>query len=561
MNKNDELLKLVNKKYKSNILSDMEHRLFIRIINNRLSIDIIDEIKKIIMKDDELYSEMVKLYPILSVTSKSMYKQFISESNINFSNDQKIGLSKLFKFILSNEKNYYLLGNSGTGKTMLIIKFIKFIVLKKYFKNIIFCSPNNHIRKLLKSYFFDNSASLDDSIYSNVKFSTLHKFLGFTKKINLNSGKIELKQTKNINYFSNDLIIIDECSSISKSLMNILKENKFYKIIYAGDNCSLTPENENINEIFKTNLNNFTLTKNMRSNDKNILKLSKHLGKWIYDKNYNFEINKFVGKNVKYYKQNIDNSKWNDMIVNKFLSMERSCIIIGWTNKQCKYYNNFIRNKLLSDPNDDYALDNILIFKNYYARGNIKFNIGDQVKILKKNNTTINLLKFSLNLPYDFKSIHKDQILPLYINCMKLINDNNNFEYDVLNLTVKKLGKNNDEFTIYVISNDGKQHYNNEKMYAYEQFKLLSDKIYNITNKNDDIFIEYIWKQFQTIYESLFAHLETSYCLNVYSAQGLTFDDVFVDVKDIIKNPNMNEGKRCMYTAITRAKNKIYLTY
>ena len=56
-----------------------------------------------------------------------------------------------------------------------------------------------------------------------------------------------------------------------------------------------------------------------------------------------------------------------------------------------------------------------------------------------------------------------------------------------------------------------------------------------------------------------FADLRPTYGITAHKAQGSTFQNVFVDVKDMYKNPNKAEADRCLYVAITRAAKNVFL--
>ena len=49
-----------------------------------------------------------------------------------------------------------------------------------------------------------------------------------------------------------------------------------------------------------------------------------------------------------------------------------------------------------------------------------------------------------------------------------------------------------------------------------------------------------------------FAKLNYGYCITVHKSQGSTFENVYIDMDDILKNNNEEETMKCIYTAITR---------
>jgi hypothetical protein len=71
--------------------------------------------------------------------------------------------------------------------------------------------------------------------------------------------------------------------------------------------------------------------------------------------------------------------------------------------------------------------------------------------------------------------------------------------------------------------------------------------------------INRIWKMWTMNVIDIFAHLNYGYCITVHKSQGSTFINSYIDVDDILSNNNKDESLKCLYTAITRASNKIIL--
>jgi len=146
--------------------------------------------------------------------------------------------------------------------------------------------------------------------------------------------------------------------------------------------------------------------------------------------------------------------------------------------------------------------------------------------------------------------IYKDDIINnqkmLFINNISniipiiTVNDNNAYDdiikngYDCLTSLKDRLYKEIDKF-------------NEENMIKCEMISEIESKI----NK--------IWKMWTTSVIDIFAHLNYGYCITVHKSQGSTFLNSYIDVDDILSNNNKDESLKCLYTAITRASNKIIL--
>jgi hypothetical protein len=83
---------------------------------------------------------------------------------------------------------------------------------------------------------------------------------------------------------------------------------------------------------------------------------------------------------------------------------------------------------------------------------------------------------------------------------------------------------------------------------------IKCEMISEIENK-----INRIWKMWTMSVIDIFAHLNYGYCITVHKSQGSTFLNSYIDVDDILSNNNKDESLKCLYTAITRASNKIIL--
>ena len=68
-------------------------------------------------------------------------------------------------------------------------------------------------------------------------------------------------------------------------------------------------------------------------------------------------------------------------------------------------------------------------------------------------------------------------------------------------------------------------------------------------------------KQWQPFYglKNYYADLRPPYAITAHKSQGSTFENVFIDLKDIYSNRNQGEADKCYYVAITRASRKVFV--
>lgn len=95
--------------------------------------------------------------------------------------------------------------------------------------------------------------------------------------------------------------------------------------------------------------------------------------------------------------------------------------------------------------------------------------------------------------------------------------------------------------------------------------KQLSEIIFRIkdhitkTGKSiykQDFILNRLWEYYYYSYLDLFADISYGYCITVHKSQGSTYDDTYIDCKNIL-NFNNQESLNCLYTAVTRASKKV----
>ena len=90
------------------------------------------------------------------------------------------------------------------------------------------------------------------------------------------------------------------------------------------------------------------------------------------------------------------------------------------------------------------------------------------------------------------------------------------------------------------------------KEYFFYNYKEIRDQI-------DLAIIRPLWEQYSKIFNEPFANVIYGYCTTVHKSQGSTYYNVYIDLEDILNNSNLDEMKRCMYTAVTRCSNSTVL--
>ena len=71
--------------------------------------------------------------------------------------------------------------------------------------------------------------------------------------------------------------------------------------------------------------------------------------------------------------------------------------------------------------------------------------------------------------------------------------------------------------------------------------------------------IKSLWHEFKKNILDQFANINYGYAITCHKAQGSNFYNVFVDSTDILGNNNMNDARKCLYTATSRTSNELHI--
>ena len=291
---------------------------------------------------------------------------FIEEKTVNLPTNiitlnqgQTRALNYIKTYLEDDTKPFLLLGAAGTGKTSTIIN-----VFNNTNHKIAFCAFTNKATQVLKN------ASKKFNVQFTADFSTIHSLLALEPVYGSNYDDLKFKfdKTKIDNLKNYSVIIIDECSTISKDLYEYLceahdyicfKYEKKLKFIFLGDFWQLPPVAENSSCIFDRAIGEkwpvSKLTEVMRSNNDNIAEINKILLKWI-------EVIKNPRTNQKDYSEFVYNYPYcmfpktmgiyldnYDAIVDKYFSTwekQPDVVVLTYSHSNATKINKSIQNRL-----------------------------------------------------------------------------------------------------------------------------------------------------------------------------------------------------------------------
>ena len=282
---------------------------------------------------------------------------------------QQKALEGIDKFISSkHEKIFILEGFAGTGKTTVITTLIS---SRKFFsKEIVMAATTNKAVSVLQNMFGNQ--------FEHVDFKTIHKLCKIKRQIstygdvffNLNDNPDDHSKQKSVYFY--DIIIIDECSMISKKILSILtslSQRIKGKIIFIGDKYQLPPVNEPISDVFDLPVKKMVLEKIVRCTD-DVVKFSENIRKSI-DTGGNISTKSCKGDNFKTFKTT---HTWIGKYIENF-DVTMNNVLLAYTNKRCREINNYIRNKIYGALSlQTYIENEIIVFNSFYKATPLNLN-------------------------------------------------------------------------------------------------------------------------------------------------------------------------------------------
>ena len=456
------------------------------------------------------------------------HAELLTKFQYSPSSKQNKLLRLLSDFIFREEKDdlFLLKGYAGTGKTTIISAFVNSLAFAG--KKSVLLAPTGRAAKVI-------------SIYSKKEAFTIHKKIYFPKK-QINGSVDFVLQT---NKHRNTIFIIDEASMIPDSRQNqklfesgsLLDDLIRYvysgyqcKLIFIGDTAQLPPVKLNISPAleqdtlkydFQKNVIEIELDEVMRQHeDSGILANATFLRLMVQNSSTNFKFNIDFPDIVRL----DDGYDIEDALVSAYDNngVEDTAFIVR-SNKRANQYNQQIRMQVRGQENEISAGDYVMVVKNNYfwlkqnsAAGFIAN--GDICEVLKI---------FSIKELYGFKFAEVEVRMIDYPDMQP-------FETVLLldTLTSETPSLNYEESN--KLYQAVKEDYANEKSKSSQFLAIKKNIFFNALQ------------------------VKFSYSITCHKSQGGQWKTVFIE------QPYLPEGVsreyfRWLYTALTRAQEKLYL--
>ncbi|WP_434036132.1 ATP-dependent DNA helicase [Formosa sp. 4Alg 33] len=464
------------------------------------------------------------------MNASQFYSLIKQQFPFNPTTKQNIVLIQLSEFIFnSNPKSLYLLkGYAGTGKTTIVSTIVS--NLWKIKKSAVLMAPTGRAAKVISNY-------------SKKEAFTIHKKIYFPRKDKGGGVKFVLQPNKH----KNTIFIVDEASMISdtpgdskNSESNSLLDD-LMQYVYAGHNCKLlligdTAQLPPVKLDISPALEQKTLVLNYdkevvcmeldevvrQEQDSGILFnatiLRETLSGTFYD-SFKFDVNPY--KDIV---RLIDGQEIMDAISDSYsdLGNEETAIIVR-SNKRANLYNQQIRDRILFNENELSAGDYLMIVKNNYfwlkptSEAGFIAN-GDIVEVLEI---------FSIKELYGFRFA---EVKMRMVDYPRMAPIETVLLLDTISAESPSLTYEDSNRLYQEVMKDYEEESSNYKKFT----KVKANKYFNALQ------------------------VKFSYAITCHKSQGGQWNTVFVE-QPYLPNGIDKDYLRWLYTAVTRAKEKLYL--
>ena len=462
------------------------------------------------------------------------YKLFYNLLQNNFPHQptlkQDIFFQKIADFILNSTSDdvFILKGYAGTGKTTIISTVIN--NLGDVNMKAVLLAPTGRAAKVISNY-------------SGKPAYTIHKRIYFPKKNKTGGVSFTLQQNK----FKNTLFIVDESSMISDNNQDsklyengsLLDDLFFYvdagnncKLLLIGDTAQLPPVNMSVSPAldidslslhYQKNVHHIELDEVMRqAEDSGILYNATQLRELLHSHfidTFQFKLKGFkdiVRLQYGYEIQDAIHQAYDNY------SIEDTAFILR-SNKRANQYNQQIRQRILGKESDLSAGDLLMVVKNNYFWLNDTSQAGfiangDIIEVLKiRNIQELYGFKFA-NVTIRMVDYPNEASFETVLLLNTIESESASLTYEESNLLYQEVSKD----------------YEDESHKYKRLLKVKSNPYFNALQ------------------------VKFSYAITCHKSQGGQWSSVFVE-KPYLPNGVDRDYIRWLYTAITRAKEKLYL--
>ena len=461
------------------------------------------------------------------VSRQELYIRLIQSFGFEPTEGQAIVLNHLSAFLLSNKSNplYILRGYAGTGKTSLVKTLVRTLptIGMKY----VLLAPTGRAAKVLSNYTKQSASTIHRRIYQVISFP---------------DGSMRISRGENKN--KNTLFIVDEASMIGeqrefggKSLLDDLLEYVFSgeqcRLLLIGDTAQLPPVESNespaldcdyLKSQFPITAATFELTEVKRQAlESGILYNATQIRERLKKNAYEYHLPLFETEGFADTRK-IEPETFEEMLYTVFSeNTDNEAVIVCKSNKRANMFNQAIRGRILNIEGEIATGDRLMVVKNnyYWANGNAAISFianGDMAELRKINR---------------FEELYGFRFADVELGFVDYP-DQPNIEAKIL---LETLNSNSASLT------EEESH----RLYA-----AIEEDYMDIHNRRE----RYKEMRKNPWFNAL--QVKFAYALTCHKTQGGQWNTVFIDSAFNQKEELETEDLRWIYTALTRAQQRIF---
>ncbi len=475
----------------------------------------------------------------MTITLKENEIDLVQDLDFHFDlNEQQLNaINTIVEFVDSDKQSCTLQGSAGTGKTT-IVKILLHYITRYTNKGYMLCAPTHKARMVLETLTGEDAETLH-SVLTLKPNLDLQKF--DAREIDFMEDKTVSKMKKVVSMPYNGLLIIDEASMINNDLFALTLKKaalKNCKLLFIGDIAQIQPVKQGeISKVFDTTPRNvkISLTKVERQKGDNPLLDTLNLLR--ENALYSFEDATNEGVGLTTY---IDNKMFftelkKNMTKESIVQDPYKNRVLCYTNAKTQQYNKWIR-ILLGYHHKEINPGELLMAFDSIGDKNMQLitNSCDYI-VTTVEDTTVDIPDFGRVRAHGVTMVDvSDNDKKLVTKYIKLIrNDLYNETYENLAESIERMrGK------AVKAKLDGK-YYAGMFWRKYYAMMEATNCMRNISYENRVI-------KKKTI--------DYGYAHTVHKSQGATYENIFVDMNDILKCQDQNELRQLQYVALSRAR-------
>ena len=440
---------------------------------------------------------------------------------------QSVVLYHLSAFLLSQKENptYILRGYAGTGKTTLVKALVKTLPMigMKY----VLMAPTGRAAKVLSSYTGQNASTIHRRIYQAKAFP---------------DGSIRITRAENKS--KNALFIIDEASMIGEQrefggssllddLLSYVFSGENCRLLLIGDTAQLPPVESSespalncdyLKSEFPVTAATYELTEVKRQAlESGILYNATDIRQLLSQKLYEYHLPIFHLQGFDDI-QKIEPEAFEEMLYNAFANTsDNEAVIVCKSNKRANMFNQAIRGRILNIEGEIATGDKLMVVKNNYFWAN-----GNDVISFIANGDMAELRKIK-----HFEDMYGFRFADVELSFTDYP-DAPNIEAKIL---LDTLNSNSPSLT----------EEENKRL-----FSAIEEDYMDIPNRRD----RYKEMKKNPWFNAL--QVKFAYALTCHKTQGGQWNTVFIDSSMNLKETLEVEDLRWLYTALTRAQERVY---